>query len=359
MALLDAALAFALTLAALATVVTILLEIIVRVLGLKARSQVALVLKLAEEVHRRTGKTKASNHVKSWEIVRKVLENPMAKKGMANSADSQRYLGAMRSPIYTDFSLEHFLRRVLDIDKIREAMPAGRRKLTTVLNTLGARYEEFGAAASTLFKRRLQFWSLVVGIVLAGVMNVDGVRLFQTYLKNPEIAEKVIATLTPKEEATEPGKDKPSGATAGRSNASADVKPEEAIRLKEKELNTQLQEIQMLKLPIGDLYFPHCVLFPPVAGVDTLPDALCQKKLRICGWEFWKYIPLWFLKVLVTGLLIGLGAPYWYDVARRLAEVRLAFGGRGSGEQRNRGADPKKEPENRAALIDRIVRETN
>jgi hypothetical protein len=31
---------------------------------------------------------------------------------------------------------------------------------------------------------------------------------------------------------------------------------------------------------------------------------------------------LWFLIVLGTGVLVGLGAPFWFDVAKRLAQIR-------------------------------------
>jgi hypothetical protein len=31
---------------------------------------------------------------------------------------------------------------------------------------------------------------------------------------------------------------------------------------------------------------------------------------------------LWLLMVVMTGVLIGLGAPFWFDVAKRLAQIR-------------------------------------
>ncbi len=368
MALLDAALAFALTLAALATVVTIIMEIAVRFFGMKAKSQVAFVLKLAREVPNQPEDSQPSQDADWWKIVRKVLENPMAPKEMAASESGQRYASVVGSPIYTDISLEHFLRRVLEIKAVRDAINAGTTDLKTVLTRLGSKYEEFGSAASTTFKRKLQLFSILVGVGLAIFMNVDGIRLFQAYLKNPETAQKVVAALKqpneeqPNEAGGKPAKPgEPNPATTPNQSKSDAGETDEQKKLNAKiaKLDAQLQEIQMLKLPIGEIYFPHCVFAQSIEERADSPDELCRSKLKTCDKAFWKYIPLWFLKVLVTGLLIGLGAPFWYDVARRLAEIRLALGGRGSSEQRLRGTDPKKEPEDKEKLIDRILRETS
>ena len=57
----------------------------------------------------------------------------------------------------------------------------------------------------------------------------------------------------------------------------------------------------------------------------------------------------------MTGLLIGLGAPFWYDVARHLAAIRTVFGGKGSGEEKHRGADATDDAGQRDKLIERIA----
>jgi hypothetical protein len=67
--------------------------------------------------------------------------------------------------------------------------------------------------------------------------------------------------------------------------------------------------------------------------------------------------------MLGTGALIGLGAPFWFDVARRLAEVRSFFGGKGGGEAAYNGetvgaAQPGRTKSEKAeALINRVVDE--
>lgn len=64
---------------------------------------------------------------------------------------------------------------------------------------------------------------------------------------------------------------------------------------------------------------------------------------------------VWLFKAILTGLLIGLGAPFWFDVAKRLARVRKAFGGEGSAEERLSGEDPGADATKRRALVERVV----
>ena len=126
-------------------------------------------------------------------------------------------------------------------------------------------------------------------------------------------------------------------------------------------MKAELEELTQLNLPIGWDYYPFCRRLAPTdataeagpAGAEIYSDSLCNRERdSLVG-----YIA-WALKALITGLLIGLGAPFWYDVARRLSEVRRAFGGRGAADQRHRGADAAETAEGAAgrdALIERIV----
>jgi hypothetical protein len=64
----------------------------------------------------------------------------------------------------------------------------------------------------------------------------------------------------------------------------------------------------------------------------------------------------WWVATTLTGLLIGLGAPFWFDMAKRLATVRSMFGGQASTEERLGGKDvPADRPADRKALIRTIL----
>lgn len=356
MALLDAALAFALTLAALATVATIIMEIIIRFLGLKARGQVLFVLKMFDHLSKTMEIPEFGKKSKRWKYVKTILENPFFSGKMIESTLRRSFIGSRANAVYKDISLEHFLRRVLEVPGAQDALEKNKGDLKKTLSELSAKYDEYSSAIATQFKDRTKLWSLVVGFVVAVLLNVDGLRLYQDYAKNPTVANAAIQEL----------EKKPSSSSTAAPDASppgSKAKPEDAdVNAAAEELKKKLKWIAKLSLPIGNEYFPYCV---SEAG-DTTPnqvDPLCDKhKLSGISWKSIGYVFTtgdywaWFAKVLITGMLIGLGAPFWYDVARRIGQVRTAFGGSGSGEQRHRGSDGKDEPKDRDKLLEDIVK---
>lgn len=348
MALLDAALAFALTMAALATVVTIVMEIGLRFLGLRKDDQVKLIKRLYDDHLAPTTKLKVSDLQERWDVVRKVLENPLAGTKMAPAESQQHFKGLGCSPVYEEISVEHLLRRVIDIEEVKAAYNETEKELKAKLTALAQKYDEYRSAIATSFKCRAQSWSLVVGIVLALALNVDGVRLFQSYMDNPERTAEVITQMDPILDEVERSQEAlraPQATAPGESTL-------EDLDAAVQRMETQLATIQGFELPIGRLFYPHCLFLTEADERPRLADARCVMAVS----------PLetltWLIKVVITGFLIGLGAPFWYDVAKRLAEVRRAFGGSGSALQRHRGSDgATAREEDRERLIDRIVRE--
>lgn len=365
MVLLDSLLAFALTLAALATVVTLLMEFGIRILGAKRRGQIRLFKKLldsetvkdllpalaaqaekeAPQPERKSATTQRDTKTllwnlvfgkpttdgvdtPYWNVIKAILQNPFSGKPMAESESKQSYRGWAAAGIYRNVSLEHVLRRLLETEVVQEA----REDLEAKLQAIARKYDELSSALGAEFKRNAQWWSLVVGIVLAVVMNVDGTRLLQAYLQDSDLRERIIANIPP--EAI--------GVTAGSGDA-------------EEKLSQQFTLINQLALPLGSGYFPHCFWLESSEARKASPDPLCRSDRSID----WSLASLgWFAKVLFTGVLIGLGAPFWYDVARRLAAVRSAFKGMPSSEERHRGADAAGSPEERDELIRRIAADT-
>lgn len=327
MALLDSLIAFALTLAALATVVTILMEIIIRFFGLKHKGQVALVRRLVDKV--------VSEHLpqkeSQWNVVKGILENPFSATKMVPEGVKQRYVAWKAGGIYNDVSLEHVLRRLLETAK-PEVLQKAEDDLKQRLEIIATKYEEFSSALGANFKRNAQTWSIVIGIIVAAGMNVDGVRLLTTYLQDPTLRQSVIEKLPAPEQ---------------------NAKTKDDINAYIEDLKTRLSDISDLELPIGSAYFPHCQSpWLRVAG-DTSPDSLCADNVgEIPGGTYL----LWLLKVVTTGILIGLGAPFWYDVAKRLAAVRSAFGGKPSSDDLYRGSDAREKSVSRDALLNSVVR---
>lgn len=394
MVLLDAALAFALTLAALATVVTIVMEIGLRFLGLRRKDQVKLIGELyKKEIEPKLAKI-GGRRTDQWSVVCKVLQNPFATKNMACDKARWRLHLGIRSPIYERVSLEHVLKRLLEVDEIKAALESTQADGRKILGELGQKYDEYRSALSTRFRTRAQLASMIIGILLAFYMNIDAVRLFQWYVKNPTATAEVIAKSEeilqnakradeslesvpePQPQAESQAQDAEGevATTEGQSTTSdqaqeGEAKPDsEKLKLAIQSLQQQKALLAGLELPFGSQYFPYCRAPEdegPKDGEWISPDPLCQGAKKT-GKEkgrqsltlptFLEYFA-WLIKVLVTGMLIGLGAPFWYDVARRVAKVRQAFGATGSAEQRHSGSDGEGKAEDREELIDRIAKD--
>lgn len=160
-----------------------------------------------------------------------------------------------------------------------------------------------------------------------------------------------------------------------------------------------LRSISALGVPIGINYYPHCVIFGSdkisrsgnekirqeetnsksifdmlfslperfmlwMSGSGDVDDDATKSNERksenIClpGQED-KLLSLsfvaWLISTGLTGILIGMGAPFWFDVARRVAEVRSMFGGNQDNEKRLSGKDVNGDQEKRKELVKNIA----
>lgn len=460
MELLDAVGALALTLAGLATVVTIILETLHRVFGIRRRNLARIMNRLVAETifttyKDDTGAQKQGFRIGGtiveaetiWNFVRTTINNPsvavpaiptgervgsaggdlpatrrdrfllliakvmswfkherslslLRKRGDAagvrkpvSNEDWLKRLAELetvnlKSGVYDKVSAEHVLRRLMEIDSIAEAARAAPVAIEQELNRLVRKFEEYSSAVSADFKRRSQTYSVVIGIVLAFVANVDGLRIFNTFVKNPQVAQSVlkleselrtadinataelkriqdlhartdeqIAKLRAKipkgdlSEAGESEKRKIEAEIAEIEKARATEFDPKKITEAVNRANAQLASLSGIGVPVGSAYFPHCEF----SVTDTPNDG--TPCIRTAGEMGWTGYLRWIVSVLVTGMLIGLGAPFWFDVAKRVAEVRAMFGGKGSSEARLSGKDANADPDRRKDIVKSVMRD--
>lgn len=192
------------------------------------------------------------------------------------------------------------------------------KTLRPALEALAAGFARLEADASALFATRARLLSNLCGIFLALAVNVDAVRLFDHYASDPLATAKTIAELA----AARPANGAPDAADAAAEQRIAATIDE-------------LRGLAAVGVPVGAAYFPYC---SPPAGQAQF-DPRCDKDLT--GWAAFQAAvaarPLdtafWLLRVLVTGLLIGLGGPYWFDLAMALSrwrDILRGIAGRGA-----------------------------
>lgn len=327
MKLLDACLALALTLAVFASAVTVLVEILHRAAGQRVRDARGLLGAVFDSVLTdKLGDAKKdlprlrANFIDTLGTD-KVLDTLVRSHAKALKPFRDRIAAAPKVPV------EDALHRLPRSAVFQECLLAlDKDRLEEVLNEVAERYTQFERAVSEFFRIRAQSLSYLVGILLAVTMNIDAVRLFNHFVEDPDLARQTIAQL----ESTL--KQQEASASAGvPQSAQAKTAPAQATATADDDVRAVLEKIRAQSasgLPIGWAYYPFCV--PPDG--DKQVDTLCLSRpsaqptqahktpmawLRVHG----QYL-FWALCTAMTGLLIGLGGQYWFDVASSLGRMR-------------------------------------
>jgi hypothetical protein len=370
MPLLDAALALALTLLALAGLTTMLIELGHRILRLKAKQFKRMIddfvqaeiaplavrkfLKskkdeatgllppaIAGAVAQVAGPNAAVDQLTDDQLreilpalagagfgeADKWVRDAIAKL-LANSAvPTAVRTGVLRA--VEEMDTDELLKRLGELELFQDIKSKGQQAMAVVVARVETTYEEIAAAARDFFTRRAKIVSLVAGVIVAFCLNVDGYRIFRLYLKDPVSAQRVIAEqdkLVAGWQAAQAALDKAleemKARPAGTPGTDADLT---AIRERIAAMEGRVAALRASGIPIGYGSWEG----PP-------PEAPWWR-------DVWHYAA-WIVSVLATGLLIGLGGPFWYDIAIKLSQARHIVRGSGStvptsGDETRRAAE--------------------
>lgn len=200
-------------------------------------------------------------------------------------------------------------------------------------------FERFGDAQSAYFQSRARILSVFAALIFAFAANIDALQIYRVLSRNEEIRGLVIANTSANIDeyeraynaAAAPAETAPPAADAA-GQASADVAQQRTAAQQQANANLRASgesavqgvgELQRFGLPIGYAAFPFCYQ-PDVTRLDPRCDEPAERVSVLGAAErFWYSRDgwLWLLSVLLAGGLIGLGAPFWYQVFRRLARV--------------------------------------
>jgi len=366
MNLLEGSIAFALALAGFATICTVLIEILHRVLGMRADGMKKMLEGYFEDVIKpKLSGTEAKEKLKlRKDLMAKLLTNPLLEQLGSGNNWLSKWLNPLRKKLLklTSVSTEDFLRRLPDTDLFKQLKQHSPQEAKALVKQLADKYDQYGAGATDYFKRRAQLLSILTGILLALFANIHAVQLFDAFVKNPDLAQRMEAQASNIRQTLESRQ--PSGAPtpgpapkAGQANAAqaaedqpnSGAQPIEYAEVKAKLDKTiaTLQSYQEMGLPIGWRYYPNCFgkdikdtrcdgIIKPIQKTDAEARQNGDSKKPPCLIDsLWKTtqkdfsgVMLWLFTVILTGILIGLGGPFWFDLAMRLSQVRQAFTGK-------------------------------
>jgi len=332
MELLDATIALAVTLAALATAVTVIMEIVFRVFGLKSKGQIELFRVIFD----RSFKNRFRGNASDYDFVTTIICNPLTAwtataDPVANdkSASPQRNVlkdptfgdvfGAKSLCVYDWVSTEHVFRQLLTLPGV---INDSRDQLLRNLREFNTEYNQLCAAAKTRFKNNSHNWSVFIGLMLALVMNVNALRIYEAFMANPALTATMVAQMDNLVEQSEKARARLEAAAD-----SGDTNGLEEINQRLELLQTQLSGLEDIGIPIGWSYAPHCHLVDAKPGSDSacVPEPGAPATSQTSGSFAGSLAAV--IATLITGLLIGLGAPFWFDLAKRLAQIRSMFKG--------------------------------
>ena len=329
---LDAALAFAITMLVLAMVVTTLVETLHRIFGLREKGLALLLSNFYDRIltSRSAGASIGEDDRRAFIEMMTINRGPVGRAPLMalrrtlridSWSEDRKFLnwiwGGRR---LGSLSLMAFMERLGSSDYggrlVTQASVAGDKGVEWMLKDVAQKFDAFGAEASEYFEGRARLLSVIVGFVLAFAINVNALILFDTFMKRPDITQKVIeqgTQVTQKYEALqeEVGRAKavtdaaPSGAAATAPPAGGStVTPEQLQQTREsveqaaRQASAAVRELQVAGVPIG--------------WTRTRFDESFNAPL------------ISLLGLALGGMLIGLGAPFWYKVVQALTPLRAA-----------------------------------
>ena len=180
----------------------------------------------------------------------------------------------------------------------------GSEEREQALKDIAQKFELYGQEAGIYFERKARSWSVAVAMFVAWTFYVHPYELFHTYLKQPEIAAAVADLHDDALKQFEEIEDKI------KTTAPVDGDLSEEIRKELEKARKELEPLQAAGAPIGWENDKGNCIIPPDGGGETACLVYVPKEYADFIW------------LLLGGLLVGLGAPFWAKAVRQITEVR-------------------------------------
>lgn len=348
MELLESALAFAVVMILLSTIVTGIVEVLLRLFGTRQKTLRATIESLFDTVIWPRLETRLKQQAATQKAAgagggaadveasaRKDFVDGMTLNPAAGSSD-RLFSHQERIDV---LSVMAFAERLGRTDVGQAILAEGAAAVEPIIQDFTRSFERFGSAASEVFRKNAKQVAIVVGILLAFAVNIDAGRLFTTLMDNPDVRQSLIEQA---DEAAATNQEAVATLQALKdqiaNNGLQDNQAEEIERQIDA-IKGGLEALESKGLPIGHNFYPYCA-----EGADGDPACAASSDNEVGAAKAAR----WVLLTIVAGVLIGLGGPFWFRVFSSLSQifqVLRAFGFGSKPEQ----AEPEKLPTKGAA----------
>lgn len=234
-------------------------------------------------------------------------------------------VGFGNSPGVDELSTTAFVQRLAKTEIGTVMADSGEADKTLMVKDFSNSFERYTAASREIYRKRLHYISVFVAIFLAFGANIDASRLFRALSEDPEFRNKILESS---EEITKLVDDNAN--SGGNAQGDADIKKDVA------EIRKKLSDIKSTyDLPIGHQYFPYCVGDSKNSTKNCGPEKPGLYSLEGLNW---------IVNALFAGILIGLGGPFWFKVFSSLSQLTQLLGVFG-GRNKELVAETKSTPE--------------
>ncbi|MBC8171728.1 MAG: hypothetical protein H7X77_08645 [Anaerolineae bacterium] len=177
---------------------------------------------------------------------------------------------------------------------------------------------------SEVYKRQIQYWSLLFALILAVLFNIDTLYLGQNLWQDPDLRRQVVATAkridpafavspTTDERSTDPN-------SLDTTTDEGDVDLED-LEENAQDIGTTVQKILDLQLPIGWEYTEVTPDMITLAQELGLPDPRTNSRnvWNLLSGDLGLLLQK-LLGILATTIAAAQGAPFWFDLLNRLTK---------------------------------------
>ncbi len=332
---LTALVAFATTMLIFAVIVSTFVELIHRVFRLRGKGMHLMLENLytsAIEPHLDSQQAQTMNAGKFAQIImeNRAIANPVNGQGRGRTGALLGWL--IDSKSMTDIPVEVFTQKLAD----SRIVGAAENFTDDVLQDIAQKYEAFGHEVGTYFGRRARVFSVGVAFGVVWLFYVHPYEIAVTYFSNPALAQSIAdKTSDTRGDYSALVERLQNVASDGSVTATETTRLREAIdNLRQEMVATQVKarELAQMGVPVGwpgaEATIAECFSDNAAGtseGASTPPaDGLvgfCRYQLPVIGLVtipsllncFW---------LVVGGLLVGLGAPFWAQAVSSLTATR-------------------------------------
>ena len=291
MPLLDAALAFALTMLLIATAVS---QISGLILG-AMKQKFSVVKELIEKFMTSELKPIVERHLvaltddakEGVESALVKLTNDFQLSSVLNDDDIQKGVNA---------STEDIIAKLRASDLGKQLTLSLGTKAEQVFKDLAKRYNELQQRFTGFYRNHARWCTTIIALVLALGLNIDTIRLADSYIKQQNVSAGAVAQMG----AIMSNYESAAKTTTGTNQV-------DELHSAVQQSQVEIQNLMHSGVPIGWQYFPYGAIGAPADAND--------KKATIRAWA------MWIFGILLTGMFAGLGAPFWYDAIKGIANV--------------------------------------